>query len=165
MSDPIEYHGLDTPELICFYEQDYYIFSNFSAFTLVWRGIRFDTSEAAYQWSRFDRLELNPILVRLQKGIRYAPSAHEAFKIAQLNKQHQIPNWNEIKVGVMLNIIREKVRQHEYVRHKLLASGDRELVENSWRDSFWGWGPDRHGVNMLGKIWMQVREELRAGKL
>lgn len=30
----IECHGLDTPERVCFYEQDFYVLSNFSAFNL-----------------------------------------------------------------------------------------------------------------------------------
>jgi hypothetical protein len=40
--------------------------------------------------------------------------------------------------------------------------GDRELIEDSWRDDFWGWGPHRNGKNMLGKLWMEIRSELRA---
>ena len=44
---------------------------------------------------------------------------------------------------------------------KLLQSGDREIVEDSWRDSYWGWGEDRKGENMLGKLWMEVRKEIR----
>ncbi len=62
----------------------------------------------------------------------------------------------------MRDILRAKAEQHEYVRRKLLATGDRELVEDSWRDDFWGWGPDRNGQNMLGKLWMEVRAELTA---
>lgn len=50
----------------------------------------------------------------------------------------------------------------QYVRRKLLATGDRELVEDSWRDDFWGWGPNRDGQNMLGKLWMEVRGEVTA---
>lgn len=63
------------------------------------------------------------------------------------------------------DILRAKADQHEYVRRKLLATGDRELVENSWRDDFWGWGPNRDGKNMLGKLWMEIRAELRAKAL
>ena len=40
------------------------------------------------------------------------------------------------------------------------CTGDRTLIENSWRDDFWGWGPNRDGQNMLGKLWMEVRAEL-----
>jgi predicted NAD-dependent protein-ADP-ribosyltransferase YbiA (DUF1768 family) len=62
----------------------------------------------------------------------------------------------------MSNILRLKLAQHEYVRRKLLATGDRDLIEDSWRDDFWGWGPNRDGQNMLGKLWMEIRAELRA---
>ena len=28
------------------------------------------------------------------------------------------------------------------------------------RDDFWGWGPQRDGQNMLGKLWMEVRAQI-----
>ncbi len=62
----------------------------------------------------------------------------------------------------MRDILRAKVSQHPYVRKKLLDTGNRELIEDSWRDDFWGIGPDKNGQNILGKLWMQVREEIRA---
>ena len=61
----------------------------------------------------------------------------------------------------MYRILKAKAEQHEYVRRKLLATGDRELIEDSWRDSFWGWGPNKDGQNMLGKLWMKVRANLK----
>jgi len=61
----------------------------------------------------------------------------------------------------MKEILICKVNQHGYVMKKLLQSGDREIVEDSWRDSYWGWGEDRKGENMLGKLWMEVRKEIR----
>lgn len=160
-------HGLDTPERVCFYEQDFYVLSNFSAFRIQWRGRDFDTSEATYHWERFATGQegrspyFGAQAWAIADDIRFASSAHAAFKIAQENKGFQRADWNEIKVGVMRQIIRAKADQHEYVKRKLLATGNRELVENSWRDDFWGWGPNRDGLNMLGKLWMQVRDELR----
>jgi ribA/ribD-fused uncharacterized protein len=64
-------------------------------------------------------------------------------------------------VNIMRNILRAKVVQHEYVRRKLLATGNRELIEDSWRDDFWGWGLNRDGQNMLGRLWMEIRADLR----
>lgn len=151
----IECHGLDTPERICFYEQDFYVLSNFSAFRLYWRDRTFDTLEQAYHWEKF------PDSPEVQVRIRQAQSAHEAFKLAEYNKPLRRPDWDEVKVDVMRELLTAKVQQHEYVRRKLLATGDRELVENSWRDSFWGWGPSHDGQNMLGKLWMEVRASLR----
>lgn len=98
----------------------------------------------------------------MRAEIQGAISAHEAFKIAEANKTHRRKDWDVVKVGIMREILRAKVAQHEYVRRKLLATGDRELVEDSWRDDFWGWGAGRDGQNMLGKLWMEVRAELRA---
>jgi ribA/ribD-fused uncharacterized protein len=90
-----------------------------------------------------------------------AISAHDAFKIAQRHKASVRSDWHDIKVNIMRLIIRAKTEQHPYVRRKLLATGDRELIEDSWRDDFWGWGPNRDGQNMLGKLWMELRAELR----
>lgn len=150
-----EHHGLDTPERVRFYEHDFYVLSNFSAFTLYRRGLRFDTSEAAYHFEKF------PGQPEIGCAIKNAPSAHEAFKLAERHKAERRPDWDAVKIDIMRDILRAKADQHEYVRRKLLATGDRELVEDSWRDDFWGWGPNRDGQNMLGKLWMEVRAELR----
>jgi N-glycosidase YbiA len=155
--DAIECHGLDTPEQVCFYEQDFYVLSNFSAFSMQWGGHRYPTSEHVYHVEKFRNYRGD-----IADLIAHAPSAHEAFKVAERHKADRRPDWDEVKVEVMHAILRAKANQHEYVRRKLLATGERELVENSWRDDFWGWGPNRDGKNMLGKLWMQVRSELRA---
>ncbi len=151
----IECHGLDTPERVCFYEQDFYVLSNFSSFNLRWKGKIFPTSEHAYHSEKFENGDLS-------EAIRTAPSAHEAFKFAERAKWLRRDDWDDVKVDIMREILRAKVEQHEYVRRKLLATGDRELVENSWRDDFWGWGPNRDGQNMLGKLWMEIRAWLRS---
>jgi hypothetical protein len=52
--------------------------------------------------------------------------------------------------------------QHEYIQQKLFETGDLLIVEDSPKDGFWGWGPQRDGRNELGKIWMRLRDELRA---
>lgn len=146
---------LDTPEQVRFYENDFYPLSNFSAFTLIWAGHRFDTSEAAYHFAKF------PDHPALQGAIRDARSAHDAFKLAERHKDKCREDWAAVKRDVMREIIWAKANQHEYVRRKLLATGDRELVEDSWRDDYWGWGPNRDGRNWLGRLWMELRDELR----
>lgn len=169
MSEALETHGLDTADQVFFYEQDFYVLSNFSAFSIMWPvsaregDLRFDTSEAVYHFEKFICRGRVPTQLQRQiaEEIRCAPSAHEAYKIAEANKRFRRSDWDQIKVGVMKEIIHSKALQHEYVRRKLLATGDRELVENSWRDDFWGWGPNRDGQNMLGKLWMELRAELR----
>jgi len=148
-------HKLDTDTQVFFYENDFYPLSNFSAFTLQWKGFRFDTSEAAYHWEKF------PDHPGIQLEILEAPSAHEAFKLAEKHAELRRTDWDIVKLPIMANILRAKAEQHEYVRRKLLATGDRELVEDSWRDNYWGWGEDGKGRNWLGKLWMAIRKELR----
>jgi len=143
--------------VVGFYEREFYVFSNFSSFQVDWAGKRWSTSEHAYQAARF--FETAPELV---ERIAHARSAHEAFEIAQGNKQHQRENWSEIKTQIMLEICRNKLQQNPYVYHKLMLTNDEYLVEDSPVDSFWGWGADRQGRNELGKVWMKLREELQS---
>lgn len=151
-------HRLDTDRQVFFYENDFYVLSNFSAFQINYLGWHFPTSEHAYHWSKFP----GPACEDIRFQIRNAISAHDAFKMGQQWSHLRDPDWNARKLTVMRNLLQCKVRQHAYVRTKLLATGDRELIEDSWRDDFWGWGPNRDGQNMLGRLWMEVRAELRA---
>lgn len=154
-------HGLDNDKQVFFYEQDFYVLSNFSAFNLRWHGHRFATSEHAYHWCKFSSLIRSESGGYVRDQILDADSAHEAFKVAESNRDRRRIDWDDVKVDTMRAILRAKASQHEYVRRKLLATGDRDLIENSWRDDFWGWGEHRNGTNVLGKLWMEIREELR----
>lgn len=146
-------NGLDNDKQIFFYEQEFYPFSNFSSFKLLWKGYDWMTSEHAYHSEKFDDLEI------LEK-LKQSRSAHDAMKLAYANKDKYRKDWDEIRLDVMKQILHEKVRQHPYVKKKLLESGNKVLIENSWRDDFWGWGPEKNGANNLGKLWMEVREDL-----
>jgi ribA/ribD-fused uncharacterized protein len=146
---------MDTDTHVFFYEQEFYPLSNFSAFSILWKGIRFDTSEVAYQWEKFRD---HPAA---QLRIQQAPSSHIAFQIAQVSKHLARPDWDTVRVDIMERILWAKVDQHEYVRRKLLETGNRILVEDSWRDSFWGWGENRQGRNELGNLWMKIRTKMR----
>jgi len=146
--------------VVGFYEREFYVFSNFSSFQVQWEGHVWPTSEHAYQAARF--FDSSPELVQKIKDAR---SAHEAFEIAQGNKQYQREGWVEMKTAVMLEICRHKLQQNPYVFHKLMLTNDEYLVEDSPVDSFWGWGADRQGRNELGKVWMKLREEVRNNEL
>lgn len=148
-------HSLDTESQVFFYEQDFYVLSNFSSFRVKYKDIDFDTSEHAYHFEKF------PNNFGIRSQIAQARSAHHAFKIAEANSDLKRKDWNDVKVSIMKEILKAKVEQHEYVRRKLLETGNRELIENSWRDNFWGWGENQNGQNILGKLWTEIREELK----
>jgi ribA/ribD-fused uncharacterized protein len=145
-------HGLDTDRQIFFYEQEFYVFSNFSSFAIEWKGKLYMTSEHIYQSEKFEDEVL-------KEQIRNARSADAAMRIGMENTGNLRSDWDEVKLKIMKEILHAKVLQHTYVQKKLLESGDKELVENSWKDSFWGWGQNKDGNNHLGKLWMEVREE------
>lgn len=140
---------------IGFYEREFYCFSNFSSFQVEWRGRLWPTSEHAYQAAKF--MHTNPELFR---EVHQAKSAHEAFKLAQANKNSVPKEWDGVKLDVMEEILRHKTRQHAYVADKLAQTKELPLVEDSPKDSFWGWGPDKKGRNELGKLWMKIRKDL-----
>lgn len=155
-------HGksLEEVDVVGFYEREFYPFSNFSSFQVDWREHTWMTSEHAYHSEKF--AEIEPELYEALKSLK---SAHEAFIFARDNKARQRTDWDDIKRPTMKNICRAKLAQHAYVQHKLLDTNNLTLVEDSPVDSFWGWGPDRQGRNELGKIWMELREELQHGEI
>jgi ribA/ribD-fused uncharacterized protein len=156
----METHKLDTETHVFFYEQDFYVLSNFSSFNLQAGSLTFPTSEHAYHWCKFQLTEPH-----VAHQVAFAKSAHDSLKIAHTYKHLVRPDWENIKVPTMLSILRAKVTQHSYVCKKLLETRTRTLVEDSWRDSFWGWGEDKTGDNILGELWMRVRYELNSGQL
>lgn len=146
-------HGQDTEKRIFFYEHEFYVFSNYSSFMLKWSGKLYPTSEHAYHSEKFED-------ENLKEQIRAARSAHDSQKFANAHIAERRKDWESVRLGIMKEILREKVVQHPYVKKKLIESGDKELIEDSWRDDFWGWGPNKNGANHPGKLWMEVRAEV-----
>lgn len=146
-------HGSDTETQIFFYEHEFYVFSNYSSFMFEWKGKPYPTSEHAYHSEKFEDEQM-------KEAVRNTRSAHDSQKFANANIDKRRKDWDEVKLGIMKEIITAKASQHPYVMKKLLESGDKELIEDSWRDDFWGWGPNKDGANHLGKLWMELRSEL-----
>ncbi len=145
-------------ERILFYISGFDVFDNFSAHAVEYDGVLYMTSEQAYQSAKFDDESI-------RRKVREARSPVLAKGVAGKNKEHQRKDWSDIKVSIMESILLCKMQQHQDVRTALLGSGDREIVENSASDYFWGCGADNAGRNELGKAWMRIREKLRAGGL
>jgi NADAR domain len=51
----------------------------------------------------------------------------------------------------------------------LLETGDLPIVEDSWKDDFWGAKPQAEeiliGINALGRLLMQLREQVKSGEI
>lgn len=68
-------------------------------------------------------------------------------------------NWEEIKNDIMYKVVYEKFCKNNKLKNLLLDTNNKEIIENSPYDSYWGIA--NNGKNILGKILMQVREELK----
>lgn len=132
---------------------EYRWLSNFHPCVVEYKGKKYPSSEHAYMAQK----TLDP---ELAERIRLAPLPRDAKRIGRSVELR--PGWDEMRIQVMLDVVRCKFHQNPDLREKLLATGSAELVEgNTWNDTFWG---VCHGVgeNNLGKILMLVRDELRA---
>ena len=132
---------------------EYFFLSNFYEAPVTYQGLTYGSNEAAFQaqkcLSEAERLEFT--------ALRPSDSKRRGRKV-QLR-----PDWEQVKLGIMEDIVRAKFTQNEDLRAMLLATGDAVLEEgNSWNDTFWGISRKTgRGQNHLGRILMRVREELK----
>lgn len=90
--------------------------------------------------------------------IASAPTPYGAMKAGRsLRKKDMVDDWDDMKVKWMKMGLLFKFTQNIDLKEKLLATGDARLHEDSPTDMFWG----VKGKDMLGKLLMEVREELR----
>jgi len=132
----------------------YGCFSNFSAHGFELDGKYWPTSEHYYQAQKFLGTEI-------EEKIRQAKTAEEAYKLKDANKKLARPEFNEIKLQIMRKVVLHKFKTNPQIQRILLDTENEEIVKNFPTDYFWGCGKDGTGKNMLGKILMEVREQLR----
>lgn len=74
-------------------------------------------------------------------------------------------NWDNIEFSIMMNILRIKFSDDNvFLKEKLIATGTKELINaNNWKDDYWG-VYNGNGKNMLGKILMKIRDDLKERK-
>jgi ribA/ribD-fused uncharacterized protein len=138
---------------IKFYTPRFYVFNNFSAHAIEFRGKLYPTCEHAYQAAKCT----DP---QGQEAIRSARSPFEAKRLAnETYKAARDPDWGNKKVAVVEEILRAKLAQHPEAQEAVRESGNEDIVEDSPTDYFWGEGADGSGQNMLGKLWMKIRGE------
>ena len=92
-----------------------------------------------------------------------ASTPHLAAQIGRDRSRPLRKDWEEVKDDIMYKALQLKVEQNPIVKATILSSGDEVIVEDSPIDYYWGWGKDHSGKNILGKHWMELREELRNG--
>lgn len=154
--EPNQNLNYETEEGVYWFSSAHDPLSNWSANAVQIWGKRFQTSEHAYHWSKFH--ETAPEVAR---QIFDAPSPWAAMRVDRRHKEKRRKDWDDIKAGIMTEIVREKVSQNEDVKEILLKTGDKQIYENSPWDAYWGLGPNGDGQNMMGQILMEIRKEIR----
>ena len=145
---------LFTMEEINFYfrKKDYGWLSNFERAPQLIGGIAYPTNEHFYQSMKAKDLEVSIWISEAMNPFLAMKAGRSLRKGKEL-----IDNWDKLKVQIMREGLISKFSQNEELRNKLLATGDVILHEDSPSDMFWG----KKGKDMLGKLLMQVRKELR----
>lgn len=95
-----------------------------------------------------------------QSQVRDAPSPADAKQIAGDNKKAIREDWKKVKVVMMTRAVYTQARTHGTISKALLKTGEKDLIETSQYDYFWGCGRDGKGGNHYGKVLMAVREKL-----
>ena len=137
------------------------VFSNFQPLTvpIVAGPWSCPTSENLYQACKV------PAHPEIQQRIAEAPTARQAASIGRTPGLGIDPGWNAQRVDVMRWVLRMKRESNAAEIDAVLAeSGERPIVEVSARDPWWGARPvaDRYeGNNVLGRLWMELRQHLR----
>jgi len=70
-------------------------------------------------------------------------------------------NWEEIKLDVMYDGLKAKFEQNEDLKTSLLETDKKQLVFDLKKDNYWGIGKNNKGENMLGKLLMKLRTNLK----
>ncbi|MBQ6256022.1 MAG: DUF1768 domain-containing protein [Clostridia bacterium] len=136
-----------------FHEEQYRFLSNFYEAHVLYGGLVYGSNEAAFQAQKCVTEEEKVQFTEFGPG-----------KSKGVGRRVQLrPDWEDVKTGIMEEIVRAKFTQHQELAARLLATGDKVLVEgNHWGDTCWGVDTRTgQGENRLGKILMKVREELK----
>lgn len=123
--------------------------SNYHLVEIDYEGIKYPSTEHAYMATKTLDLEL-------RRECAAIPEPREARQWGQ--RVPLRPDWEDIKLRVMEDVLRVKFR-HPELRRMLLDTWPGELVEgNTWGDVFWG-VCDGWGENHLGKLLMEIRAD------
>ncbi len=130
-------------------------FSNFSPHPIMLKGKTWPTSEHYFQAQKFAGTPD-------EEEVRQASSPMIAARMGRSRKRPLRKDWESVKDSIIHEAVLAKFTQHAALREILLATDDAPIVEHTENDAYWGDGGDGSGKNRLGRILMEVREELRS---
>lgn len=137
---------------------------NMAPFQVKYDGKWWRTTEALFQALRFhdDAVKEEIRTLPSPMGVKMRAKREKAKRIVEPQSEQDLAN--------MEMVLRLKLEQHPELKQKLLDTGDKTIIEDCTRrpggsGKFWGavlkdgqWV----GENMLGKLWMKLRGELKS---
>ncbi len=127
--------------------------SSFSKYGFELDGCYWPSVEHYYQAMKFDD-------EAYREKIRFADHPRKARKYGRSRLKRIRADWKKVREVIMTRAVYIKCRTHSDLASLLLQTGERELVENSQFDYYWGCGRDSRGRNTYGKVLMKVRDKL-----
>lgn len=145
---------------------DYGWMSVFSPYPLTYKGILYKTCDELFQVLRFSGYPL------IQGEFRYQKFPMATLEVAQ--KYHALLNrhdkWNESleDLGLIKICLKLKLEQHPELQNKLIETGSSAIIVDGnthYGNTAQYWGKvfnngEWIGENKLGKLWMELRQEL-----
>jgi len=128
--------------------------ASFSRYGFELEGVEWPSVEHYFQAMKFE----DPAY---REKIRAARHPKQARRLGRTRFKKIRQDWSTLRRVVMTRAIYTRGRTHESIASALLSTGDKQLVENSQYDYFWGCGRDRRGHNTYGQVLMDVRNKLR----
>lgn len=138
------------PKVIDSFSGKYRFLSNFYDSPVVMGGREYRTVEHAFQAAKTRRRSM-------RRRIAAASKPADAKRLGRSVKLRD--DWDEYRLVIMEKLLRRKFSDPT-LRQMLVGTGQARLVEgNTWHDTFWG-VCDGMGKNHLGKLLMNIREEV-----
>jgi len=136
---------------------------------ITYEGKEYPTPEHLYQARKFIYPGAPAVNEKHAEAIRVASTSCKAKVLASAPTRKTRsakglainPQWDEIKLQVMREVIELKFRANPYCHWTLMSTHPFDLEERPPSDSFWGVGADGSGKNHLGKLLVELREKLR----
>lgn len=129
-------------------------FPNFSPHRIELKGRVWPTSEHYFQAQKFAGTEH-------EEAFRLVKSPMLAARMGRSRERPLRADWESVKDDILREALRAKFVQHPSLRSLLMSTGDADLVEHTKNDRYWADGGDGTGTNRLGRLLMELREELR----
>ncbi len=133
-------------------------FSNYSFHTIIVPenkfGIfpgKYPSSESIFQSSKIIDVDYSN-KQKLSKNPRISKKLSEKIEPREF--------WNVNKCEIMRYIIKLKIEQHQDIKNNLIKTSMKDIIFNSKQDELFGTGRDNSGKNMLGKILMDIRNDI-----